>query len=196
MDRIVASVQGVEEVLVRMSRLDKSVQKKYLGSSVREVVKEAVPEVKALTPKGPTGNLRRSVGMKLEKKKTTTAVGLVGYRARPGGNNSEKGFHAWWIENGVRDRYPNKVALKVPMDRAKKYSYLKGSVALVGGDGGGAIFFRSVRGFVGPGKFEEWANANLDKLKRKLVGKLENNVGKAIAEQERRDIRRIHGGRR
>jgi hypothetical protein len=60
---------------------------------------------------------------------------------------------------------------------------------MIGGDGGGSIYFRSVRGFVGKGKFGEWADANLPRLKQQLVGKLENNVGKAIAEQERRDIR-------
>jgi hypothetical protein len=185
----VVTVQGVEDVLRRFSLLSKSVQKKYLGSSVREVVKTAVPEVKSLTPKGPTGNLRRSVGMKLEKKKTTTAVGLVGYRRAVGGNNRELGFHAWWVENGVRDRYPRKLALMVPMDRARRYPYLKGQVAMIGGDGGGSIFFRSVRGFVGKGKFGQWAEANLPRMKEQLVGKLENNIGKAIAEQERRDIR-------
>lgn len=191
----VMTIEGVEDVLRRFSLLSKSVQKKYLGSSVREVVKEAVPEVKALTPKGPTGNLRRSVGLKLEKKKTTTAVGLVGYRRAVGGSNRELGFHAWWLENGVRDRYPTKLALKVPMQRARKYPYLKGQVAMIGGGQGGSIFFRSVRGYVGKGKFGDWADANLPRLKQRLIGKLENNVGKAIAEQERRDIRRIHGGR-
>jgi len=195
MDRIVASVEGVEDVLRRFTALSKSVQKKYLGSSVREVVKSVVPEVKALTPKGPTGNLRRSVGLKLEKKKTTTAVGLVGYRRAVGGSNRELGFHAWWVEHGVRDRYPTKLALQVPMSRAKKYPYLKGSVAMIGGGEGGSIYFRGVRGFVGSGKFGRWADANLPRLKDRLVGKLEDNVGKAIAEQERRDIRQIHGGR-
>jgi hypothetical protein len=187
----VMTVEGVEAVLRSFSGLSKAVQKKYLSSSVREVVKEVVPEVKALTPKGPTGNLRRSVGMKLEKKKTTTAVGIVGYRRAAGGSNRELGFHAWWIENGVKDRYPTKMALKVPMDRARKYPYLKGSIAMVGGDGGGSIFFRSVRGFVGTGKFGQWADANMERLKQKLIGKLENNVGKAIAEEERRAIRRL-----
>lgn len=185
----VMTVEGVEDVLRRFSLLSKGVQRKYLGSSVREVVKAVVPEVKSLTPKGPTGNLRRSVGMKLERKKTTTAVGLVGYRRAVGGSNRELGFHAWWIENGVRDRYPTKLALAVPLATARKYPYFRGAVAMVSAGGGDAIYMRSVRGFVGKGKFGQWADANLPRLKQQLVGKLENNVGKAIAEQERRDIR-------
>ena len=187
----VMTVEGVEGVLMAFSGLSKSVQKKYLGSSVREVVKSAVPEVKALTPRGPTGNLKRSVGLKLEKK--TTAVGLVGYRRAAGGNNREKGFHAWWIENGVKVRRPKGRNLKVPLSMASKYPYLKGQVALIGGEGGGAMYFREVKGFAGTGRFEAWSTANLPRLKQKLIGVLENNVGKAIAEQERRDVRRKFG---
>lgn len=193
MAQAVATVEGVEHVLRAFSGLSKSVQKKYLGSSVRQVVKEAVPEVKALTPRGPTGNLRRSVGLKLEKKKTTTAVGIVGYRRAAGGNNREKGFHAWWIENGVKVRQPQGRMLKVPMAMARKYPYLKGKVAMIGGEGGGALYFRQVKGFAGTGRFEAWSEANLPRMKQKLVGVLENNVGKAIAEQERRDLRSKFG---
>lgn len=174
----VTTVEGVEDVLRGFSRLSKSVQRKYLGASVREVVKGAVPQVKALTPRGPTGNLRRSVGLKLEKKRTTTAVGIVGYR-RGKGNNRELGFHAAWVEEGVNDRYPKKgFALKIPMPGVFVLRY-------------GALFVRSVRGYRGTGKFRQWADANMPRLKQELVGKLENNLGKAIAEEERRMIRRL-----
>lgn len=189
----VTTVEGVEGVLRAFAGLSKAVQKKYLGSSVRQVVKEAVPEVKALTPRGPTGNLKRSVGLKLEKKKTTTAVGLVGYRRAAGGTNREKGFHAWWIENGVKVRRPKGQKLKVPFLSARKYSYLKGQVAMIGENGGSAIYFREVKGFAGTGRFESWANANLPRLKQKLIGVLESNVGRAIAEQERRALQRLFG---
>lgn len=189
---LAVDIEGVDSILRRYAGLSKGVQKKYLSSSVREVVKAKIPEVKALTPKGPTGNLRRSVGLKIERKRRgVTIVGLIGYRQKVGGNRNEQGFHSWWIENGVKMRSSaNGRALKVPIERAKKYPYLKGKVALIGGDGAGSVFFRSVRGFGGVGKFEQWSDANLPKLKNSLVGKLENNVGKAISEQERRDIRR------
>jgi hypothetical protein len=188
------SVQGVEEILRGFSRLSKGVQRKYLGSSVREVVKAAIPEVKAITPKGPTGNLRRSIGLKLEKKKTTTAVGLVGYRSKKGGTNRELGFHAYWVEQGTNDRYPkSNTALKIPLRYARKYDYLKGQVSRIGGEDGGAIFMKSVRGYTGSGRFERWAEQNLPRMKEQLVGKLEVNLGNAIAEEERRIIRKKFG---
>jgi len=187
----VVTVEGVEDVLRGFSRLSRSVQRKYLGASVRAVVKDAVPQVKAITPRGPTGNLRRSVGLRLEKKRTTTAVGIVGYRQLPGGNARERGFHAYWVEEGVADRYPQGRALKVPLRFSSKYPYLKGQVSLIGGEDGGAIYLQSVRGYQGKGKFRQWADANLPRLKQELVGKLENNLGTAIAEEERRMIRRL-----
>lgn len=187
------SVEGVEEILRGFSRLSKGVQRKYLGSSVREVVKGAMPEVKALTPKGPTGNLRRSVGLKLEKKKTTTAVGLVGYRTG-GKTNRELGYHAYWAEQGVNDRYPKSgTALKISSKIARKYNYLRGKESLSTGDDAGAVLFRSVRGYTGSGKFRAWAERNLPRLKEQLVGKLEVNLSKAIAEEERRMIRKKYG---
>lgn len=187
----VSTIEGVEAVLRGFAGLSKSVQRKYLGASVREVVKGAVPQVKALTPRGPTGNLRRSVGLKLEKKKTTTAVGIVGYRRGTGGNNRELGFHAAWVEEGVNDRYPQGRALKLPLKYARKYDYLKAKVSRIGGEDGGGIYLASVRGYRGSGKFRQWAEANMPRLKQELVGKLESNLGKAIAEEERRMIRKM-----
>lgn len=185
----VVTVEGVEAVLRGFAGLSRGVQRKYLGSSVREVVKSVVPEVKALTPKGPTGNLKRSVGLKLEKKKTTTAVGIVGYRRAAGGTNRELGFHSWWIENGVKVRRPKfRQNLAIPVGRASKYPALNGKIAMAGGDAN-SLFFRQVSGFAGTGKFQAWADANMPRLKDQLVGKLEQNLSKAIAEEERRLIR-------
>jgi len=188
------TVQGVEEILLGFSRLSGSIQKKYLGAAVREAAKEEIPEIKALTPRGPTGNLRRSVGVKVEKKKrNATAVGILGYRSKRGGNNSEKGFHAWWVENGTKYRQPQGYVLKVPMANASKYPYLRGKVARIGGDEGGMIFFGQVKGMPRSDKFRQWADANLPQIKQRLIGKLDGALGKAIAEEERRLIRRMYG---
>lgn len=193
MATVAMTVEGVEEILRGFSRLSKGVQRKYLGSSVREVVKAAVPEVKAITPKGPTGNLRRSVGLKLEKKKTTTAVGIVGYRSKKDGNNRELGFHAYWVEEGTKDRYPKGGALKIPLRYSRKYGYLKAKASVIGGEDGGAIYLDSVRGYTGGGRFRRWADQNMPRMKEQLVGKLQNNLSTAIAEEERRLIRQKYG---
>lgn len=188
------TVEGVEEILKGFAILPSSIQKKYLGAAVREAAKDEIPEIKSLTPRGPTGNLRRSVGIKVEKKKrNATAVGILGYRSKRGGNNSEKGFHAWWVENGTKYRQPKNYVLKVPMANAAKYPYLQGKVARIGGNEGGMIFFGQVKGMPKSDKFKRWADANLPQIKQKLIGKLDGALGKAIAEAERQAIRKMYG---
>lgn len=185
-----ATVEGVEEILRSFSRLSAGVQKKYLGSSIRQATKEEIPKVRALTPRGPTGNLRRSVGFKLEKKKTTTATGILGYRARGGGTNREKGFHAWWIANGVGTRTPKGPVLAAPMAYSKQYPYMLGNIQRIGGARPPFAYWYEVFGFQGDGKFQQWTDSNLPQIKARLVGTLGNNVGKAIAEEERRLLRK------
>jgi hypothetical protein len=189
-DGVVTSVEGVEQVLQGFQVLPRSIQRKYLGAAVREVSANEIPEIKSLTPKGPTGNLRRSVGFKLEKKrKNQTAVGVLGYRTAAGGTNREKGFHAWWIENGVATRTPKGNVLSVPLAFSKKYPYLMGKVSSIGGNVQN-VFFYEVYGFEGTGRFGKWADANLPQIKERLVGKLQSKLGTAIAEAERVAIRR------
>ena len=189
-DGVTMSVEGVEEILRAFQILPRNIQKKYLGAAVREASENEVPELKSLTPKGPTGNLRRSVGFKLEKKKrNATAVGVLGYRSKTGGSNREKGFHAWWIENGVATRTPRGNVLSVPVEFSRKYPYLHGKVSTIGGNASN-IFFYEVFGFKGTGRFRQWADANLPQIKQRLVGKLQGKVGTAIAEAERQAIRR------
>jgi len=185
------TVEGVEEILRGFAILPRSIQKKYLGGAVREAAKDELPELKSLTPRGPTGNLRRSVGLKVEKKKNNaTAVGILGYRSRAGGNKAEQGFHAWWIENGVKVRKPkNASMLRVPMTMAKKYPYLMGKVALIGAEGGGAAYFPEVAAVPGTGKFGQWADRTLPRIRDELIQELGRAVVKAEAENARRDAK-------
>ena len=187
------TVDGVEEILRGFQILPASIQKEYLGAAVREASKDEIPEIKALTPKGPTGNLRRSVGFKLEKKrKNQTAVGVLGYRSKTGGSNREKGFHAWWIENGTMVRTPKGNVLRVPLEFARRYPYLMGKVSQIGGEAN-AVYFYEVYGFEGTGRFRAWADSNMPQIKRRLIGNLEGKLGKAIAEAERVALRRKYG---
>jgi hypothetical protein len=184
------SVDGIREVLQGFQALPVGLQRKYLKASVNKVTKPYLQPVKALIARGPTGNLKRSVGVVTEAKvkgKTQTAV--LGFRRgdKAGMNGKKSGYHAWWIENGVKTRKPkNGRALKVPLAMAKTYKYLMGKVSLVGGDDGGSIFFRQVRGFAGTGKFASWADQTLPRIRDALQTELVSALGKATAEAERR----------
>jgi hypothetical protein len=184
-------IDGVEDILRRLGKVSPAVQKKYLAASVRAVSKPHIKEVKALVRRGPTGNLKRSVGVIVEKKrKARTAVAVLGFRRGGGGKEStQKGFHAWWIEHGVKARTSKSGKnLRVPV-MGNKYPYLKGMMR-ASADGPPAAYFRQVKGFAGTGKFRRWADANLPGIRDALVRQLGTAVDKAIAEQARRDAKR------
>jgi len=175
------TVDGVEDLLRRMSQVPPSLQKKYLAAAVRAAGKEEVKEIRQLTPRGPTGNLKRSVGLVVEKRrKARTATAVLGYR-RSGTNKSTMGFHAHWIEEGVKDRSPRGKAFKVSMDRIKRPS--------ITGNADGFAYLSSVKGFPGSGKFRAWADANLPQIRDRLQSVLGGFVQKAIDEHARRQAR-------
>lgn len=174
-------VQGVEDILQGFTELPKGIQKKYLGAAVRAASKDEVRTVRSLTPRGPTGNLKKSVGFLLEKKKrATTSTGVLGYRR----DGDKKGFHAWWIENGVNDRYPKKRSFAIPAANVPSL-FAEQRVS------NGTVFWQSVRGFQGTGKFGNWADSTLPKIKEKLEGVLGEYLDKAIAENTRRQVRKL-----
>lgn len=183
------SVDGVDDVLRRFAELPVGLQKKYLRAAVNKVTKPYIQPVKDLVPRGPTGNLRRSVGVLTEAKvrgKTQTAV--LGFR-RSGKNKSQLGYHAWWIEKGVKSRRSKSGSmLRVPADMAKRYKYLMGKIKY-----DDAAFFPSVQGFAGTGKFEAWADATLPRIRTELEKELVSAVDKAIAENARRQQRKAEG---
>jgi hypothetical protein len=189
------TIDGVKEVLQGFAALPVGLQKKYLRASVNKVTKQHVKTVKSLVARGPTGNLRRSVGVVTEAKvKGRTQTAVLGFRrgGKAGENGTRSGFHAWWIENGVKVRRPKSgKVLNVPMSRASKYPYLKGKVATSGDNGG--IFFRQVKGFAGTGKFAAWADATLPSIRDALQTELVSALDKATAEAARRAIRKAQG---
>jgi hypothetical protein len=189
------TIGGVKEVLQGFAALPVGLQKKYLRASVNKVTKQHVKTVKSLVARGPTGNLRRSVGVVTEAKvKGRTQTAVLGFRrgGKAGENGTRSGFHAWWIENGVKVRRPKSAkVLNVPMSRASKYPYLKGKVATSGDSGG--IFFRQVKGFAGTGKFAAWADATLPSIRDALQTELASALNKATAEAARRAARKASG---
>ena len=193
------SVDGVEDILQRFSKLSPAVQRKYLGASVRKVTKPHLTAVKALVARGPTGNLKRSVGVKIESKaKGRTQTAILGFRrgGKKKDGSADKaslGFHAWWIENGVKARTAKGGSLlRVPGEMARRYPYLAGKVT-TGAEGGGAAYFRQVRGFRGTGRFEQWADSTLPQIRDALQQELGVALEKAIAEQARRDAKKAAG---
>jgi hypothetical protein len=184
------TVSGVRETLEGFSALPVGLQKKYLRAAVNKVAKPYVPQVRKLVARGPTGNLKRAVGLVMEAKvKGRTQTGVLGFRRgdAKGTNGLRSGYHAWWIENGVKVRQPKfRQALNVPIEVARQYPYMLGKVALIGGEDGGSIFFRRVKGFSGTGSFGKWSERVLPEIRDKLQEELGRAFVKATNEAARR----------
>lgn len=96
-------------------RLRPQLAKKHLGAAFRRCLAPGLAALRSTTPKGPTGNLRRSIASKVVRYRSGNVVGLVGYRkagirrtTSTGGSvkkGSDRGFHQLFVEFGTRDRY-------------------------------------------------------------------------------------------
>jgi hypothetical protein len=85
-------------------RLPANISARYLGAALRAASKPALKQLRLLTPKGPTGNLRKSIATKVKRYKSGNAVALVGYQAAVGGGPKTQGFHQGFVEFGTKKR--------------------------------------------------------------------------------------------
>jgi len=97
-------------------QFDEAARTKIIAGAIRKALPTVVQRLKALTPVGPTGNLKRAVGSKVvEYPRDGNAVGIVGYQ-RAGTQRSQsaaggtvrvgpdRAFHQWWLETGTKQR--------------------------------------------------------------------------------------------
>jgi len=96
----------------------KSMRRKYMRAALNASVKPGAAKLKSITPKGPTGNLRRSVTTK-----ATENYGLAGFRASRRNDPKARGFHQGFLEFGTMSRLirvPSSNGLFVASSYAKK----------------------------------------------------------------------------
>jgi hypothetical protein len=86
------------------SRLPKNISARYLGAALRSASRPALAKLRQLTPRGPTGNLKRSIATKVKRYKSGNAVSLVGYQAATGAGQKARGFHQGFVEFGTKRR--------------------------------------------------------------------------------------------
>jgi HK97 gp10 family phage protein len=89
------------ELREQFKSLPKNIAAKHLGAALRVSMKPGVSALRKNTPKGPTGNLRKSIKTKIKVYfKDGNAVGIVGYSW--GGDS--KGYHQGFLEFGTKER--------------------------------------------------------------------------------------------
>lgn len=89
------------ELREQFKALPKNLAAKHLGAALRKAMAPGQAALKRNTPKGATGNLRKSVKTKIKTyNKSGNAVGLVGYEIGGG----SKGYHQGFVEFGTKER--------------------------------------------------------------------------------------------
>jgi len=107
------SNRDLDDLIRAYAKLPGSLARKHLKAAIRRSIKPFVPALKAATPRGATGNLRRSVttvvkfGTKVSRGSGEafrgTAIGIVGY-SRKGAKKNQKGDHSVLVEQGSKPR--------------------------------------------------------------------------------------------
>ena len=91
----------MDELRAELLKLPKNLAAKHLGAALRKATQPGLTALRKNTPKGPTGNLRKSIRTKVKTyPKDGRAVGMVGYSW--GGDS--KGYHQGFIEFGTKQR--------------------------------------------------------------------------------------------
>ena len=96
--------------------LPKNIAAKHMGAALRQAVEPGFSALKAKSPKGPTGNLKRAVSIKVKKyTRNGAAVALAGYVAAGSGKSrsaaggkvragKDRAFHQGFVEFGTKER--------------------------------------------------------------------------------------------
>jgi hypothetical protein len=78
----------------------KSIRRKYMKAAFNATAKVGMDALRRITPRGPTGNLKKAV-----VRKATQGYGLAGYAAGGRkGQEDKKGYHQGFLEFGTKDR--------------------------------------------------------------------------------------------
>ena len=174
------TVTGIEQLVSNFAILPRSVASKYVDSGMKKHMKGYVPDLKARTVKGPTGNLRRSVDSKGEYKAPYRVMGLIGYT-----KIGKKGSHAHLLESGTKFRAPKiKGTLAIPSAFVSKYRYLRKTGVLAPSKD--SYWYRAVRGMPKTGFFKNWQKSKKKNFVIGLESILLDGFNKACAEVARR----------
>lgn len=90
--------------------LPTNIAAKYMASALRKAIAPAYKMLRQLTPRGPTGNLKRAVRTKTKRyTRSGAGVAMVGYTAAPKKKaidlkGNEKGAHQGFVEFGTKQR--------------------------------------------------------------------------------------------
>jgi HK97 gp10 family phage protein len=123
--RLELDTTNLEELIKRIGNIfEKPERAAILESALKKAMEPALARLKALTPIGPTGNLRSAAMVETKAyDRSGNAVALLGYqrsaksksRKAAGGKvriGPDRAFHQYWLEDGTSERNITTIANK------------------------------------------------------------------------------------
>ena len=108
---ITADVPGLEEIRKDLLGLGKTLSAKYMASALKKAAEKGgtLQALKSATPRGPTGNLRRSIAVKSKRyPRTGVGIAILGFRSGRKMNEAydtkKLGYHQGLVEFGTKER--------------------------------------------------------------------------------------------
>ena len=90
----------VKQIRALLKDYPKTIRRKYMKAAFNATAKVGMDKLRQITPRGPTGNLKKAV-----VRKATQGYGLAGYAAAGRkGNEDKKGYHQGFLEFGTKER--------------------------------------------------------------------------------------------
>lgn len=102
-------IEGAEYLVSALQSLPATIGGKYLRSAIVAGMRPVEAQLRANTPEGPTGNLKRAVDKVIRVYRGGVVFGVVGYKRAVSADTSDnKGFHSHFLEFGTADRVPKR----------------------------------------------------------------------------------------
>ena len=105
MSWVMAQMTGLDEITAQFKKIgDKKVASLHMGSALRKAAKPALDALKAITPKGPTSNLRKSIQITVRNYwNQGNAAAFVEHKSSK--RLGKLGMHSSILEHGTKPRF-------------------------------------------------------------------------------------------
>ena len=105
---VMAQMTGLDEITAKFKKIgDKKVASLHMGSALRKAAKPALDALKAITPKGPTSNLRKSIQITVRNYwNQGNAAAFVEHKSSK--RLGKLGMHSSILEHGTKPRFTKK----------------------------------------------------------------------------------------
>lgn len=110
--RITINLPGLEAVRNAFAMLPKNLAAKHMAAGLRRAAEKGgtLQALKSNTPRGPTGNLRRSIAVKSKRyPRTGVGIAILGYKSGRKMNEpydaTKLGYHQGLVEFGTKERF-------------------------------------------------------------------------------------------